>query len=340
MDEKYGENRTRKNINYGISILRVVLSLMVVIDHFYRNKRRYISILYYHIPTFFLISSYYTYNTFSKKDISKIKLRFARIIIPYFGWSVISFILSNIYFYLFKDNTHHNFQSFLINIISGRIFINALWLQNILIFISLVFSIIVFSFKKNLLIFQILFIICYYLQYSGFNFYYFKRKYSHLFYYTYGRVAEVFPNAITGYFLAYFKIYEISLRNRTSVIIISLFSLAFVTQNNLDKQLMTFRYGGLRKNIAAACIFLIFLLLPLEKIKSKKIYKIIDIFTGYTAGIYFSHLLIGKGKIMNFILDKKINDFIGCILIYTISFIASYFFGNLFHKTKLVHMFK
>lgn len=45
----------KKDKNYGIAILRVLLAYMVVIDHFYNSKRKkkFLHILYYHIPTFF-----------------------------------------------------------------------------------------------------------------------------------------------------------------------------------------------------------------------------------------------------------------------------------------------
>ena len=48
--------------DFGISLLRIILSFMVVVDHLGDHKinNKYKNILYYHIPTFFLISFYYT----------------------------------------------------------------------------------------------------------------------------------------------------------------------------------------------------------------------------------------------------------------------------------------
>ena len=329
-----------KKINYGISILRVILSFMVILDHFYKRKKHYYYILLYHIPTFFVISFYYTYNTFSRKNIPKIKLRFERLVIPYLGWSLISWILFNIYFYLFKDKCIHSFYSLLLNLLSGRIFISVLWFQNILILITLIISIIILLSKKYLLIFQILICISYFLQYSGLNYHFFKSHYTNIFYNTYGRFIEVFPDALSGYFFAHSDIYDKLINNRTNVIIINLFVLAFTTNYLSDKKILLFRYGGLRKNVSAICIFLIFLFLPLEKIKNHKMKKILDIITSNTAGIYFVHLLIGRSKIMKLLLGIKINDIFGCITIYMISFIISFIFGKIFKNTKLIHMFK
>ena len=87
----------KKQKNYGIALLRVLLSFMVVIDHCYnkRKKKVFMHILYYHIPTFFVLSFYFTYHTFATYNISKIKLRFERIVIPYFVWSIICWLLFN-----------------------------------------------------------------------------------------------------------------------------------------------------------------------------------------------------------------------------------------------------
>jgi len=178
----------RKKVNYGISILRVILSLMVIFDHFY-YKITYTNILYYHIPTFFLLSFYYTYNTLSSFNITKIKSRFERLLIPYIYWIIISWLIFNIDFYIFKDNCPHSIFVFLQNFLCGRIFIPALWFQNCLIFVTLVIVIIIFLFKtKYILIFQLLIFFSYYLQYSGINFRFFVKNYDDIYLYTYARI--------------------------------------------------------------------------------------------------------------------------------------------------------
>ena len=132
--------------DYGISLLRVILSFMVVIDHFYKskNKKKYLKVLYYHINTFFFISFYYNHKTLISSNINKIKLRFKRLIFPYFCWNTISLLLNNIYYYLFKRKCAHTLFDFLIGLLSGRIFIVSLWYQNILTFITLIMTIIIF----------------------------------------------------------------------------------------------------------------------------------------------------------------------------------------------------
>ena len=109
------------NKNYGIEILRVILSFMVVLERFYNRKRKkkLTYILYYNIPTFFLLSFYYTHNIFIAFNINKIKLRFKRLTIPYICWSLIAFAKNNtmftklIYINLSKYSYFNNINSFI-----------------------------------------------------------------------------------------------------------------------------------------------------------------------------------------------------------------------------------
>jgi fucose 4-O-acetylase-like acetyltransferase len=333
----------KKDKNYGIAILRVLLAYMVVIDHFYNSKRKkkFLHILYYHIPTFFLLSFYFTYNTLTKFNITKIKLRFERLVIPYFCWSVIAWIINNIYFYILDKKCSHSLYAFLHNILNGHIFILALWFQNILILTTLVITIIVFFFKNEfLLIFQILMIVSYKFQYSGDNYYFFKKYFRANYYNTYGRFFETLPNSITGFFLAAFCIPNKMQTYKIRTVIISIIVLGIISSNKFENDLKTFKYGGIRLNIASICIFLIFYLSLNSVYINKKIIKIIDISTNYTAGIYFIHYLIGKGYIMNFLLSKKLKTFFGCFIIYIFSFVTCILLDKLIGKTKLRHLIK
>ena len=333
----------KKEKNYGIAILRVLLAYMVVIDHFYDSKRKkkFLHILYYHIPTFFLLSFYFTYNTFSKFNITKIKLRFERLIIPYFYWSVIAWIINNIYFYILDQKCSHTLYAFFHNILNGHIFILALWFQNILILTTLVITIIVFFFKNEfLLIFQILMIISYIFQYSGYNYYFFKNYFSTNYYNTYGRFFDTFPNSLTGFFLAALNIPNKIQTHKIRNIIISLIVLVIISSNKFENNLLTFKYGGIRLNIASICIFLIFFFFPSSININIKFIKLIDIITNYTAGIYFVHYLLGKGYIMKFLLAKKIKTFFGCFLLYIFSFLVCILLDKLIGKTKLRHLIK
>ena len=334
--------KEKKHKNYGIAILRIILSFMVVVDHFYdlKKQKKFAHILYYHIPTFFLMSFYYTNNTFITFNIPKIKLRFQRLVIPYIFWNIFSFILNNIYFLLLKRLCYHTIYHFIENLLNGHMFIIALWFQTILIFTTLIVVIIIFSFKKEyLLIFQIMMIVSYRFQYSGEN-YHFCIKYLTIHNkFTYGRFIETFPNSLSGLFIGSsnipnkFKLYKL----RT--IIFSILGLILISKYNFDENLLGFKYGGIRNNIAAVLIFLVFFF-SFNIVTNKKIQKLLNIITNYTAGIYFIHNLIGKSYFLESLLGNKIHSTFGCLIIYFISYMFCFFMDKIIGNTKLKHLIK
>ena len=90
------------NINFGIETLRTVLSFFILTRHFLKKQfiTNYLTrfIFYaqpFYVPLFFLISFYFSFNTFASRNINKIKLRFTRILIPYVIWPIILWIRIN-----------------------------------------------------------------------------------------------------------------------------------------------------------------------------------------------------------------------------------------------------
>ena len=331
----------KKDKNYGIAILRVLLSYMVVIDHFYNKKikKKYKHILYYHIPTFFLISFYYTHKTFATFNIDKIKLRFQRLVIPYIMWNLIAFLLNNIYYFIAGKECIHTIKDFFITLLYGNMLIVPLWFQNILIFTSIVITIITLYFKNiYLLIFQILIIISFNLQYTGENYNFFHSNFPIIFSNTYGRFIDTLPHSLAGFFIGIFNIPNKLNIYKCRTIISGILIILFISKYNWDKNLLGFKYGGTRLNIAAIFIFLIFFSFPI--ISNKKIKKYFDIFSNYTAGIYFVHYLIGRGYIVKFILSNKIETLYGCLILYIISYCVCFLLDKIIGNTHLKHLIK
>ena len=332
----------KNEYNLGIQILRVFLSFMVVMDHFYNpdKLKKYIFFLYYHIPSFFLISFYFAYNLFSSFNIQKIKLRIERLLIPYIIWSIIGFILRNIYFYAFNSKNSHNFKALIKHIITGHILNLALWYMAILIFTTIVFVIIIFLFKKNyLLIFHILTIIAYISQYSGLNYYINKEYLDVHACLTFGRFAEAFPNAVTGFTFASFNIIEKLKKYRIKSIFYSLVILIMISKYNVFVSIQTFKYGNIRLNIAASCLFIIFSLFPLENIKNKIAINTIKRLTSYTGGIYYMHYLVGNSLSIKRILNPLKGTVLYCVILYLICYNICHFSLKIFRKTKLKYIF-
>ena len=83
--------KVKKKLNIGLAILRIYLSFIVVASHFYspNDKIRNYNIIKIirnnnHVPTYYIMSFYFFYNLFKLKNIRKIKIRFQRLLIPYF----------------------------------------------------------------------------------------------------------------------------------------------------------------------------------------------------------------------------------------------------------------
>ena len=202
------------------------------------------------------------------------------------------------------------------------------------------FLIIIFLFRRNdLLIFFILVLISYILQYSGIN-YYLSKKYLNTYAkLSFGRFIEALPNAITGYTFAYLKIINILKKYRLKVIFFSLSILIIISKYNIFENLKNFKYGGLRLNIAASCIFILFSLLPFENIKNNISIKLIKYFTRFTGGVYYMHYLVGKSYLIKIILKSLKDTIFGCMIIYLLCYSISYFGIKIFGKNKIKYMF-
>ena len=315
---------------------------MVVIDHFYNKQKLkpYLYILYYHIPCFFFLSFFFTYRTFISLNIDKIKLRFERLLIPYFSWNFLSWIIRNIYYYMMKRKCDHSLIDFIKTLINGHIFNVVLWFQNILILLTLIFLIIIFLFKSyHLIIFQLLFFTSYILQYSGANYIFFKNNFAIHSRLTLGRFFEAIPHSITGMYLSRVNVMKYITKKKMKTFIQSLIILILITKYEIFAKFNNYKYGGLRLNIGAVCIFIIFSLIP-EKIfiinlKSEILMKL----TKYTGGIYFTHYLIGTGYICSSINLIKKRTILGCMIIHLMSYIASVIGFKLLGNTKFKNLF-
>jgi hypothetical protein len=241
-------------------------------------------------------------------NIEKIKIRFDRLLIPYFLWSIISWIIFNIYFYILKKNVRHTFIDFIINLLNGRLFDLVLWFQNNLIIVTILFLIIIYLFKKKYLtILHILCIICYALHYSDINYKFFKNNFSFHSGVTFGRYSETFPLAVTGFSLASYNLIEKMKNYKKNAQFISLIILVFITKYNVFSE--------------------------------KKSFKIIKKISGYTGGIYFTHYLIGKGYLIQKISFIKKQSLSQCIVVYLLSYLSCCFCYKIFGKTNLRHLF-
>lgn len=329
--------KVNKNINYSLELLRLILSFWVVMRHTYR----YAYILdkgKFHVPTFLIISFYFYYNTLKTKNITKIKLRFQRIIIPYMFWPTFMFISNNILFKILGFSQYNKLlklKSILLQLILGSNYHNIFYFQFNLIFLTLLFTIISFFFKESFVfIFQILLIVAYIIQYSYLNLYIFS-KYNRVIQISIGHISELLPFAVVGLTLNYLDIIVKLKKIKGTTIFYCITIIFLILKFNIFFRIKGFWFPGILLNTGAICIYIIFSLFSFQNIKIIFLLKLI---TKYTGGIYYIHM------IYFLFLEKKIFfikslTFPVSIVIYIISYITCYLGNKFSYKTKFKLLF-
>jgi surface polysaccharide O-acyltransferase-like enzyme len=334
--------KVEKKIITSLAFLKIYLSLLVVISHSYTPndsiKNIIIVKLIYnmvHVPNFYILSFYFGYNLIKSKNINRIKKRFLRLLIPYFFWPIIIWSLNNILsFSIIKINVIP-FEKLILQLLTGHCFMAVLWFQYNLIFITLIIIIIHLLFKDNLLYYILinLKLFGFFLQYSNYNFilfsgYEYERKY------TFGRLFEIIPYCIIGYILASLKLVHILSKYRIISINIFVSIIIFNLKYNIFLEIDGFGYQGSKLFISSISLFLIFSLIPNERIDNKYLIKIIGFISIHTPGIYFIHLtVIYYLNIFSLFNNRALTD---SIIIYIISFFISLFGKLIFRKTILI----
>jgi len=153
INEKHLKNSIKK-INLGIELLRMILSFLIVLVHFYVNKKsKFYFFLFqnlsYYVPSFFFISFYFSYKPFTSKNVEKIKERFIRILIPYMGWPILFWLKNNYLYYTYEIKENILIKNIYYQLLVGCGIHGIFWFLFNLLFISTLFVIIIFLFNSN-----------------------------------------------------------------------------------------------------------------------------------------------------------------------------------------------
>lgn len=322
---KYKNNN--KNINLGLEVLRFFLSFWVLVYHCGSIKNNLIRKMLFnrafHVPTFIIISFYFTYNKILNKNINKLKERFERLYFPFIIWPLIIWIFNNFLYFVFRFGKRLEIRHLIMQFIIGRPYQFVLWYQFNVIFITIFFVIISFIFhKKFLLILQIIGLLSYIMQYSYYNFIFFH-KFNNYIYHSVGLIIEIFPIAVTGLSLSSIDFINLLHKNNINAILLSLLSLFIVKKYDIFNNIIGNLYQGIKLNVSSIFLFIIFSQISFKYIKSKKIIDFIKGLTKFTGGIYYIHIIIAyyMGKIFLLIRNKTI---IGCIIIYLICYLICF----------------
>lgn len=114
------EKKTAKNIkvyNYGLSILKSYLAFVVIVSHQFSRRTTKNKIIItiddnrkIHVPSFFIMSFYFTYHTLLSLNIKKLFSRLLRLLIPYIIWPIILLQINREYNHKFHKNLKESIE--------------------------------------------------------------------------------------------------------------------------------------------------------------------------------------------------------------------------------------
>ena len=89
--------KIEKDANIGVNILCVIYCFLVIVVHFCNGKIYNFAMKYidFYVTSFFFMAFYFSYRTFSSRNVEKIKERFLKLFYSYFFWPIITFIRQN-----------------------------------------------------------------------------------------------------------------------------------------------------------------------------------------------------------------------------------------------------
>ena len=336
------KEETPKSYNFGLGFLKMILAFKVIVSHCYNynsatNKLLSLTVVKrkIHVPSFFIMSFYYILNVLMQLNFKLLYKRIVRLSIPYLGWPIIIYIINNAIICHIFNFRKISFADLKSQLLWGNNYIIQLWFQWDLIFITILFFIIIFIFgKHHLFIFHLLAIVAYFFQYSGYNlkFYLYCRKEC------LGRFIEMIPYAVTGFTLAFFKMFDYLNKNRKKTLILSSLIFIFVGKYEVFKKVKGVVYSGLEFNVRAVSLVFFFSVFPSEYLQNKKLINIIRQITNFTAGIFYLHYTVYI-YLKNYIQFIKNGTFLGCVFIYLISYLISFFSLKFAGKTIFKNLF-
>ena len=334
---------TRIKKNYlGLSILKALLAFDVINNHCFMKKSTSNQFILYllnsnklHVPSFIIMSFYFTHDSLISIDLNKIYRRLERLLIPYIGWPIILFIISNIVNIFSKKIPLISSKNLLYQIVLGDAPNIPLhfWFLFDMIVTTNIFVFIIISMKNHyIFILLLLMIFSYYLQYSKINLYiFYSTRQPSL-----GKENEFIPFAVTGFILSEFNIIEKIHKKKYKAFLISLIIYKIMQYYEIFANFKGVQFSGIKLNACSICIILIFSLYSIES--ANRYQKIIIIVTNFTGGIYYIHRIIQR--YFKYILcDIKKGSFIGIIFIYLFSYIICYVGTLLLGKTKAKYLF-
>lgn len=329
-----------EKINLGILLLRFILCSWVVVIHSSVRTKNNIKLFSkpFHVPTFFMLSFYFYFPTISRKNISKIKARFERLIYPYIFWPIITLTLNNIlikFTSLGKFRNALSIKDYFIQILCGTKFCKIFWFQFNLIFLSFFFTLLSFITNKKLInLIELFGIISLYIHFSGINAHFFN-SYNILIKTSLGTLIEFFSLCSIGCIFSSFNLL-IKIKNISfSLQLILFFAIYLLFKFELFISYQGYMYPNVLLNLVSSTVLLLSFG-SLNFRNSRLSTNLILFISKFTGGIYYIHPNFIK-FVLFFIKIKNyyFSSFINYIFCYLVCFIGN----KLFMKTKFKYVF-
>jgi len=334
--------------NFGFALLKNILAFDVIITHCFNKKTTQNNIILFitkrrkvHVPSFFILSFYYNYNTLVSFNTKKKIYRLIRLLIPYVLWPLIIFVFSKLNNKL--NNKYRKFQyltSFDILIFQlltgqGQRLFHFWYLFDLINTTVLFMGIIILFRKKHLFIINLFLIFSYFIQYSEYH-----RKIVPYFRGIEGlrREIEILPFAVVGFTLNALNILKILENYKFNSFIICLLIYNITFDYEIFIKIFGISYHGIKVNILSICVVIIFYLFPSNKIKNKYLINILTFIINYSGGIFYLHQVV-HFFFKPYYKEIRYGTFNGVIQIYFISYIISMIGANIFYKSQLKFLF-
>ena len=339
--------KNNKTINLGLSILKLILSFLVVTSHTFNKKTTNNKYILYitkqrllHVPSFFIISFYFTQENLLSLDYKILCKRIIRLLIPYIIWPIFFWELNEYIDRKYNKVYSNSFEVLKQQLLLANRYIFPLWFNLVLIIITMFFSLIIFIFRKHsLFILQLILILSYIFQYSGYNFNNFFLRNPYYNVRSYNSIHTSIPFAVTGYTLGYYNFFDIIKKNKIKTCVFSYLTYNMIADYNIFTNINNMNYyAGINLNIQSICLILIFSLFPFFLITNNIIRKFLIFITNYTGGIYYLHVPLKK-YLNKYSTDIYNGTFFGLIKIYIIIYFICYIGMLIFGKTILKYLF-
>lgn len=342
-------NKIEKKIrefNYGFGFLKSYLAFLVVKGHNFNNKstknKLILTITRHkipHVPSFFIISFYFTCNNLLSSNIKIFFKRLERLLIPYIIWPIAIWILNHIVNLEKNHSLNYSFKSLKLQLLYGHVYMSQFWFLWDLIIITILFYIISFIFKKNsLFIFHILLILSYLSQYSGYGYKTFFLTFPYYKRYTYARLFGMIPCGTIGFTLGFYNIIHNFQKCKIKTLFLSIMIYNILNNYNIFVVQPGELYYGINRNINALCIIFIFSLFPSNNFKNECLKKVFRLITNYSAGVFYLHISIKKFFIP-YLEDAKNGTFFWVIINYLICYFICFCGMLIFGKTFIKYLF-